>query len=273
DEADYWLYVSGTGTAEAVKGTGGTCVGDGAAGTPQFTTVNAHAAGYTITSASAGSSEASIAARDKPQGGSAPSGGLIVAPTGDISIYGQLTIKSIGQTIQFTGGTQACFSATTPCVFIGDKNNSNNILDVTLLGFRGRPMVLNGTQPMIEVNAQHTRIQNLQGLAEPTKTFGSWVKVDDDQSFLLDGLDTSGGPGTILCDTTFCGAYIQSNGTFNGNPQIAPVGWLKHLNLNIQCNGNGVDWQSGNTLRISDSVIEGYTQFGVRYSTTTGGFG
>jgi len=274
DDADYWVYVSGTGTAEAVKVTGGTCVGDGNSGTLQFTTVNGHSAGYTITSASAGIAEASIAARYRPRGVGALAGGWIVAPTGDISIYGQLTIKSIGQTVQFNGGTQACFSATTPCVFIGDKNNSNNVLDVTLVGFRGRPMVVGSTKPMIEVNAQHTRIQNLQGLSEPTGgTFGTWVKVDDDQSFLLDGLDTSSGLGTIRCDTTFCGAYIQSNGTFNGNPQVAPVGWLQHLNVNSQCNGNGVDWQSGNTLRISDSVIQGYTQFGVRYSTATGGYG
>ena len=274
DEADYWLYVSGTGTAEAVKVTGGTCVGDGSAGTVQFTTVNAHGAGYTITSASAGIAEASIAARYRPRGVAATSGGFIVAPTGDIAIYGQLTIKSIGQTVQFNGGTQACYSSTTACVFIGDKNNSSAVLDVTLIGFRGRPMAAGSTKPMIEVNAQHTRIQGVQGLFEPTGgTFGSWVKVDDDQAFLLDGLDTSGGLGTLKCDTTFCGAYIQSNGTFSGNPQVAPVGWLQHLNLNIQCNGNGVDWQSGNTLRISDSVIEGYAEFGVRYSTSTGGFG
>src|SRR5882757_4092826 len=92
DEADYWVYVAGTGTAEAAKVTGGTCVGDGNAGTLQFTTVNGHATGYTIASASAGIAEASIAARYKPKGVGSPSGGLVVAPTGDISIYGQLTI-------------------------------------------------------------------------------------------------------------------------------------------------------------------------------------
>ncbi|PYX28951.1 MAG: hypothetical protein DMG80_15540 [Acidobacteria bacterium] len=274
DDTDYWVYVSGTGTAEAVKVTGGTCVGDGNSGTLQFTTVNGHATGYTITSASAGIAEASIASRYRPKGTGSLTGGWIVAPTGDISIFGQLTLKSIGQTVQFNGGTQACFSATTPCVFVGDKNNSNVALDMTLIGFRGRPMVVGGTQPMIEVNAQHTRIQNVQGFFESTGgKFGSWLKVDDDQAFLLDGLDTSGGLGTIRCDATFCGAYIQANGTFSGNPQVAPVGWLQHLNLNIQCDGNGVDWQSGNTLRISDSVIQGYSQFGVRYSTATGGFG
>jgi hypothetical protein len=274
DETDYWVYVSGTGTAEAVKVTGGTCAGDGNAGTLQFTTANGHATGYTITSASAGIAEASIAARYRPKGTGALAGGRIMAPTGDIAIYGQLTIKSIGQTVEFPGGTQACYAATTPCVFIGDKNNSNAVLDVSLIGLRGRPMVAGGTQAMVEVNAQHTRIQNLQGLYESTGgKFGAWVKVDDDQAFLLDGLDTASGLGTIRCDTTYCGAYIQSNGSFNTNPQVAPVGWLQHLNLSAQCDGNGVDWQSGNTLRISDSVIQGYTQFGVRYSSATGGYG
>ncbi|HWZ84146.1 MAG TPA: hypothetical protein VNW47_16070 [Terriglobales bacterium] len=274
DDADYWVYVSGTGTPEAVKVTGGTCVGDGNAGTLQFTTANVHASGYTITSASAGIAEASIASRYRPRGVGPLTGGWIVAPTGDISIYGQLTIKSTGQTLQFNGGTQACFSATTPCVYIGDKNNSNAYLNITVIGLRGRPMVVGGTQPMIEVNAQHTRIQNLQGLYDPTGgTFGSWLKVDDDQAFLLDGLDSTSGLGTVRCDTTFCGAFVQSNGTFFGTPQVAPVGWLQHMNLSVQCDGNAVDWQSGNTLRISDSVIQGYSQFGVRYSTATGGYG
>src|SRR5256886_3530378 len=49
------------------------------------------------------------------------------------------------------------------------------------------------------------------------------------------------------------------------------VGWLKHLNISLQCAGNGVDWESGNTLRISDSVIQGFAQYGVRVGTKRGG--
>jgi hypothetical protein len=51
------------------------------------------------------------------------------------------------------------------------------------------------------------------------------------------------------------------------------VGWLKHLNISMQCAGNGVDWESGNTLRISDSVIQGYAQYGVRAGIKRGGYG
>src|SRR4029077_6412673 len=35
----------------------------------------------------------------------------------------------------------------------------------------------------------------------------------------------------------------------------------------------GIDWQSGNTLRISDSVIQGFAQYGVRAGTKRGGYG
>ena len=45
------------------------------------------------------------------------------------------------------------------------------------------------------------------------------------------------------------------------------------MQLSAQCQGNGVDWQSGNILRISDSVIQGYAQFGVRGGVRRGGYG
>jgi hypothetical protein len=51
------------------------------------------------------------------------------------------------------------------------------------------------------------------------------------------------------------------------------VGWLRNLNISGQCKGNGVDWQSGNTVKISDSVIQGMAQFGIRTGTSRGGYG
>jgi hypothetical protein len=272
-ETGYWVYISGTGTPEAVRVTGGTCAGDGNSGTLQFTTANGHATGYTIASASAGIAEASIASRYAPRSGTT-AGGRVVAPAGNISIYGQLTIKSVGQTIEFPGNAVSCYSATTPCVYIGDATNSNNTLNITLINFRGWPRVVGGTQPMIEVNAQKTRIINLSGFYDPGGgKFGTWLKVDDDQAFLVDGLDVPSGLGTIKCDATYCGSVIWGNGDFGGNPQRAPVGWISHANMSTQCGANGIDWKAGNTLRISDSVIQGYPQFGVRYSTSTGGYG
>jgi len=54
----YSAYVAGTGTAEAVAVTGGSCTPGGASGTITFTPVNSHSAGFTVGSASTGIQEA-----------------------------------------------------------------------------------------------------------------------------------------------------------------------------------------------------------------------
>ncbi|MFZ0805367.1 MAG: hypothetical protein WAN03_04260 [Candidatus Sulfotelmatobacter sp.] len=54
----YKVYVAGTGTAEAVAVTGGSCTPGGSSGTITVTTAHTHAAGYTVGSASTGIQEA-----------------------------------------------------------------------------------------------------------------------------------------------------------------------------------------------------------------------
>jgi len=65
-EPAYYVYISGTGMPEAVRVTGGSCKGDGHAGTLEFTTTHSHPPGYVISSASGGIQEASVAARFIP---------------------------------------------------------------------------------------------------------------------------------------------------------------------------------------------------------------
>ena len=121
------------------------------------------------------------------------------------------------------------------------------------------------------MNAQKTRLLNVSTrLALAGGTFGSYVQVDDYEAFLLDGLDTSLGGASVRCDATVCNPAVFAPGPF---ANWAAVGWLKHLNSSMQCGGNGVDWQSGSTLRISDSVIQGCAQYGVRAGTRRGGYG
>lgn len=269
-EPEYSVYIAGTGTAEAVKVTGGTCAGNGAAGTLAFTTVNAHPAGYTLASASGGLQEAVIAARFTPTNPTGTSqSGKVIAPPGEIKLYARVSFRAANQTIDFSGSILECWMNDT-CLFVGDPNDSNMVSDVTLINPRGRPMLANGTKPMIEVNSQKTRIYNV--MTRPPNSpnsFGSYIQVDDDQSFLLDGLDTSMGYG-VRCDATFCGSVVTAPGPFN---TWSAVGWLKNLNISPQCGANGIDWQSGNTLQVSDSVIQGYAQFGLRGGLARGGYG
>lgn len=270
DQPEYWVYISGKGAPEAVKVEGGTCKGDHRPGTLQFTTAHAHPAGYTIGSASDGLQEASIAAAAQPGNPPAPAqGGRIIVPPGsELRVHAKVSIRATSQVIDFSGSIFECY-VDDSCLFIGDPKYSNHVSDVTLLNPRGRPMVVKGTKPMIETNGQVTRIINVSARAGANDaTFGSYVQVDDDQAFLLDGLDSS--QRSIRCDAEFCGSYVTAPGPFNVG---SAVGWLKNMNISPQCHGNGVDWQSGNTLRISDSVIQGFQQFGVRTGVRRGGYG
>jgi len=271
----YYVYVSGTGTAEAALITGGSCSGNGQAGTLQFTTLNAHPSGYTITSASSGLQEALIAARfvaTNPSGAS--QSGKVIVPPGELQVYARVSVRASNVTVDFSGSIIDCNMSDT-CIFAGDPSSSTAFLDITLLNPRGRPMVVGGQNPFVEVNAQKTRLLNVTTRIPPTGgTFSSYVQVDNDQSFLLDGLDTALATGStdygVLCNASVCNPVIYAPGPFSTN---AAVGWLKHLNISLQCAGNGVDWQSGNTLKISDSVIQGYAQYGVRSGIQRGGYG
>ncbi len=266
----YYVYVSGTGTSEAVLVTGGTCSGNGQAGTLQFTTANAHPAGYTIGSASSGLQEAVIGARYTPTNPTGTSqAGKVVVPPGQLIAYARVSIRSSDMTVDFSGSIVECWMNDT-CIFVGDPVSSTLFSDITLVSPRGRPTILNGTHPFIEDNSQKSRIFNVSTrVGLNGGTFSNYVQVDDDESFLLDGLDTSLGYGT-RCDATVCNPVVYAPGPFATG---AGVGWLKNMNISLQCGGNGVDWQSGNTLRISDSVIQGYAQYGVRTGVRRGGYG
>ena len=101
-------------------------------------------------------------------------------------------------------------------------------------------------------------------------TWGVWqnhIVVDNDQAFKLDTMNVDEGAN---CTANYCGQSIYFPGPFATN---AAVAWLSHLDLSLQCEGNGVtDW-AGNTLRIQNSVIQGFRQWGVYDGTLRGGYG
>jgi hypothetical protein len=270
-EPAYYVYISGSGTSEAVRVTGGTCKGDGHPGTLEFTTTAAHAAGYSVSSASGGIQEASIVARfvaSSPK--QPPQAGRVVVPPGEYDVFAPISIRASNQTVDFGGSIVNCYTPNDPCIFVGDPSSSNAFENITLIGPRGRPMMIGGTKPFIEVNGQQTRIINVSTRWPPKGgSFGSYVQVDDDQAFLLDGLDTTLGGSAVTCNPTYCGAFVTAPGPFN---HWSAVGWLKNLNISLQCAGKGVDWVSGNGLRISDSVVQGWSVFGIRVSSQRGGY-
>jgi hypothetical protein len=202
NEPEYWILING---AEPAKVTGGTCAGDGRPGTLQFMSHGVHARGETISSASGGLQEAPVAARYLPSNppGSSQSGRVIVPP-GEYKAFARVSIRSSNLTVDFSGSIIECWMNDT-CIFVGDPSNSNAYQDITLINPRGRPTVLNGQKPFLEVNAQKTRLFNVSTRVNAGGgTFGSYVQVDDDESFLLDGLDTTLGAeqATMECAAT-----------------------------------------------------------------------
>jgi len=271
NEPEYWIVITGPETPEAVEVSGGSCAGDGHSGSLQFTIAKSHSAGSKISSASGGLQEALIAARFVPTNpGGISQSGTVIVPPGELKAWARVSIRASNLTVDFSGSIIECWMDDT-CIFVGDPKSSTAFLDITLINPRGRPTVRGGQKPFIEVNAQKTRLINVSSrVAVPGGTFGTYVQVDDDEAFLLDGLDTTLGLVGLRCDATICNPAIYAPGPFEG---FSAVGWLKHLNLSMQCRGNGIDWQSGNTLRVSDSVIQGYAQYGVRAGTRRGGYG
>jgi hypothetical protein len=271
NEPEYWIYVSGTGTAEPVKVTGGTCSGDGAAGTLQFATMNSHPPGYTVGSASSGLQEALIAARFAPGNPTPlPQPRKVIVSPGEFNAHARVSIRARNITVDFSGSIIDCWMDDT-CIFVGDPVHSG-YLDISLINPRGRPMVVGGQHPFLEVNAQKTRVFNVStAVGAKGGSFSSYVQVDDDQSFLLDGLDTVAGQTTgtdgVICNATTCNPVIYAPGG-----KSWAVGWLKHLNLSLGCAANGIDWESGNSLRVTDSVIQGYSQYAVRGGLAYGGY-
>ena len=105
---------------------------------------------------------------------------------------------------------------------------------------------------------------------DSVSTWGFWqnhIVVDNDQAFKLDTLGMDEGPN---CTANYCGQSIYFPGPFSLNASVA---WLSHLNVSLQCGGNGITAWNGNTIHISNSVIQAFAQWGVYDGTLRGGYG
>ena len=273
DGADTWNYVriATTGTPEDVQITGGTCVSGAASGTITVTTTQTHSAGYTVASSTQGWQEASNDARLTPTN---PTGsiqyGVVIGSPGEYTWTATMYVRAAFQSLDFSGTIIQC-QMSAPCLFLGNTTNSNSYTNIRVKNFRGRPMIANGTFPMIEDNANASTIDGVLGRnGFSGGTFGYQIQVDNDQAADISHVDAASASPNLRCDATFCGSSIYAPGPFGTN---AAVGYVHENNLSPGCAGNGIDWQSGNTLRVENTVIQGFAQFGIRAGGARGGNG
>jgi hypothetical protein len=257
-----YIYVSGVGTPEADLISSTTCTqAGGASGTITFTASNAHGAGTTLGSASQGAQEAINAASYVSNVSSFNELGYTLVPPATYNWYATVNISSPDMVVDFAGSVVTCKMATT-CLLVGNTTNQTFVWDATVKNFKGQPGCVGCTAPMIEDAAQKTHFFEI-GTANPNPinsgyTFGSLIQIDNDQAAIIDGLSTYQALW-YTCTTSFCSTAVKGSGGSN-----AGVIYIKNSNLNLNCGSNGVDNQNGNTLRISDSVIQGQAQFAVR---------
>jgi hypothetical protein len=263
----HYLYISGTGTPEAVLITGGTCTSGAASGTIEFSAASTHPPGYSIGSATDGVQEA---INDAIVGTQNFTGGVsrtVMIDPGTHKFMARLSIRASSITISNTGANIICMMTDT-CIMLGDPTNPNEFSQIIVQGLRVSPGVQGGTWSAIEDNGQHDQIESLgtAPIAAPNASFGHLIQIDNDQAAVIDNLDTHLA-GWARCDAQFCSSAIFGPGPASKN---AGVLWVQNSDVSLQCSGNGIDDQDGNTLHISNSVVQGYPEFGIRAAARFG---
>jgi hypothetical protein len=267
-----WIHIAGTGTPEDAVITGTTCTQQGGAtGTITFTAGGTHSAGYTVASSSMGVQEAINAAMQPIPGGSPGSlfgGHTVVPPLPTNYVWtARVSIPGRQARVDFMSSARVVCQMSDTCLYIGDPATSYGGDSVTVTGFHFDAGIINGNFPAVEDNGQsvmmrdfapfywYGRTTNTNGAGGDS--FGSLIQVDKDEAATIDNLNLIIN-APAHCSTDFCTVAVK------GTASDASVIRIKNSNLSAQCAMNGVDNQGANTLHISDSVIQGYPQFGVR---------
>jgi hypothetical protein len=193
--------------------------------------------------------------------------GKVIIPPGDYTAMARISILGSKQYIDANGAVLNCAIADT-CVFVGDTGSANTTWDVTIDGLAVRPGLFTGTIPppkfsAIEDNGQHTTLRGIvtRDPSSAGPVFFSIIQIDDDQATVIEKFDPSRTQGWAHCGTDWCSVAIYGPGPFGTNPGVL---WVKDSNISAQGAFNGIDNQDANTLRVSDSVVQGYAQFGIR---------
>jgi hypothetical protein len=262
----HYLYISGTGTPEAVLITGGSCISGATSGTIEFSAANSHSAGYTIGTATAGAQEALISAAI-PGSNGATSRNVQLSP-GSLVFHARLSIRTSGLTIGGSGSTIVCTMEDT-CIMVGDPSNATLVSDIVLQSVTISPNIPLSAWPAVEDNGQGTVISKLRaGGTTKGNTFKSLIQIDNDQAAQINGLDTNSGSWS-LCNPTYCSTAVVGAGPA-GSGKNAGVIWIQNSNLSSECSANGIDNQDGNTLNVQNTVVQAYPEFGIRSHGTYG---
>jgi hypothetical protein len=254
----YKVYISGTGTAEAVAVTGGTCTPGAGSGTIVVTTANAHAAGYTVGSASAGIQEAWNDAwvNDTAAGVSgqtAPYVKLISNTT--YNVYATLYLRGRGGVFDGAGSYISC-STRDRCIYIGVTKASPYVHHHKVYNVSGGSTVtVDGVQ-----------------VSNASATSGTYtITTASNHPFVVgDTVDCEINSQTIAAHMVVRVASVPNATSFTyqlRNDNIAAgantYGWCALLNAFIENNSDHVALQDVNIFRSANPLAMGQFTYGI----------
>ena len=338
--AQYGVYISGTGTAEAVAVKGGSCTSGAASGTILITPSNSHAAGFIVGSASGGNQEAINVADSTPA--HTPFAVIQEVPANanaaNYNIYWPVFLNPGKSLLNGYGAFWQCYTRSI-CLMVGNYNSATAGHN-TVAGLTFEPgLNVDGAQ-ISSVSAasglytvttasnhnlvagdwvlfyystpaqtQEARVQVLasgltstqfqfslgsttfatsngfgwvaienaaiedetdglklvdikfQSPAVAGARFHQGVVVDNDQDFTIDGMTNLGGGDIFRANANFVGNMVY----VRGDQGAAAVPYIHHLEASMQCGGNGIRNAAGNTMHVTDSVIQGTSQYSIFY--------
>ncbi len=196
-------------------------------------------------------------------------GGHILFPPGNYVVSSELNWATSYQTIEGYGAYILCNqSSASICAQIGNASNANAAGGITIQGLGFTPGSNTATSAIIADNAQNTKFVDVtegsQSLSACSSQaggychYGYFIENEDDQAEVIDHLY---GVGGATCTAAFCGAAVyQPYGS-----SYAGITWIQNSNLSMGCNGNSIDWQSGqNSLTVKSSILQSFSQFALR---------
>jgi hypothetical protein len=190
----------------------------------------------------------------------AGSGGNILLPVGNYVVSSQIQVTANYQTIYGYGATIECnLASANDCFMIGSTSNALLTRGVSVYGLHLAPGPNTSANSGFRDNAQSTHFFDIGGTSVSGSTFYHFLENDNDQAQTVDHLYNMA--GVITCNATSCGSALWSPGP---SPNYAGITWLQNSDLTMGCAGNSIDWQSGNHLTVSRSILQAFSQWAAR---------
>jgi hypothetical protein len=279
----HYLWIAAQGTPERVLITATTCTGiNTGTCTVTFTAAFTHLAGYSLGTATAGWQEAWVDAFPLNVAGSPNvmvASKLAGSPNNDKALRYRfnapldIDMQRGAQApivIDFQGSVVECFTSGLACIDIDTATAGTQyfqpqgltIENVLIIPVTGMGRTADGSTKAIWDKGQKTLLRNIHfdSWGSVADVFDDLIVIDNDQMATMDHIIMNPGDGPPLtCDATYCGSGIKGTTTNAG-----AIGYIHNSDLSMQCHGNGVDWQSGNTVHVLDTVVQAFNQFGER---------